>query len=93
MAALSWQGSDGTPRTFKLRDGTVLGRGADCDLVLEDSSASRRHAEIRKVGSTYVLRDLASKNGTSVNDAVVSTWTLKEGDVISIGNAKFVFRS
>lgn len=71
---------------------TTIGRGKDCDVVLDDGQASRRHAEVRKVGGSYVVTDLKSKNGTYVNGSPVSSWTLREGDLISIGNAQMVFR-
>jgi pSer/pThr/pTyr-binding forkhead associated (FHA) protein len=46
------------------RDTTVVGRGAGCDLLLHDDEASRRHAELRRVGDGWQLIDLGSTNGT-----------------------------
>lgn len=46
---------------------TVLGRGSDCDVVLDDPGASRRHAEIKVDGARILLRDLGSTNGTVVD--------------------------
>lgn len=82
----------GGSRYVSLHDVTSLGRGKDCDVVLDDGQASRRHAEVRKVGGSYVVTDLKSKNGTYVNGSPVSSWTLREGDLISIGNAQMVFK-
>lgn len=93
MALLCWVGSNGKARTLKLGELTLLGRGKECEMVLEDRQASREHAEIRKVGGAFVLKDLESKNGTFVNGTPVSSWTLKDGDVIRIGRAEFRFRS
>jgi hypothetical protein len=44
----------------------VLGRSAQCDVVLEESNASRRHVEIYVRNGQIVVRDLGSKNGTKL---------------------------
>src|SRR5437667_461454 len=46
-----------------------IGRLSDCDIVVSDPGASRRHAEIRAEDGRYVLADLGSTNGTKVNEA------------------------
>lgn len=46
---------------------TVIGRGADCDVVLDDPGASRRHAEIKVEAGRILIRDLGSTNGTTVD--------------------------
>ncbi len=67
-----------------------LGRGDDCDIHIDDSSASRRHAEIRPgLSSNYVI-DLQSTNGTFVNDKKISVHKLEDGDYVRIGN--WIFR-
>ena len=45
----------------------VLGRHADCDLVLQDDQASRRHAQVEPGPDGFVLVDLGSTNGTLLN--------------------------
>ncbi|MBV8762706.1 MAG: FHA domain-containing protein [Deltaproteobacteria bacterium] len=47
-------------------DKIVLGRDALCDLALRAGGVSRQHAEIDRVGDHYELRDLDSRNGTSL---------------------------
>jgi hypothetical protein len=47
--------------------GVVMGRSRDCDLVLEDPNVSRKHAEVRPSGGSWVVRDLGSTNGIRVN--------------------------
>jgi len=64
----------------------VIGRSSSCDLVLRDSEASRRHAEMRRDDQGLRVRDLGSTNGTRVNGIVIADWTtLVTGDVVSIG--------
>ena len=69
-----------------LGDRTVgIGRLVDCEIVLDDPNASRRHAEIRSDGDGYVVVDLGSTNGTLVNGQSVEHRRLTDGDVITIG--------
>lgn len=93
MPYLRYTTPTGGTQWVSLHGLTVIGRSQECDLVLEDTNASRRHAEVRKVQADYVIKDLKSKNGTFVNGSQISTWTLKEGDLISIGNAQMVYRN
>ena len=65
----------------------VLGRGKDCGLILNDSSASRRHASIRWTDEGLYLQDLNSTNGVTVNNARVSKVRLKNKDKICIGDS------
>jgi hypothetical protein len=65
----------------------VVGRGEDCDLLINHPSVSRRHAELQSVDGGWRLVDLDSKNGTFVNGARIgreqlsgSAW-LRFGDV------------
>jgi hypothetical protein len=62
----------------------VIGR-TNCDLALDDSHISRRHAEIRLVDSKLVIEDLASRNGTRVNGEKITVMELEPNDLISIG--------
>lgn len=77
-----------TGRTIVLRRRQVLlGRSADCDIVLYDSGASRLHARITETDEGLVLSDLGSTNGTFVNGQPVVTHLLKEGDRVQVGSA------
>jgi Protein of unknown function (DUF3662)/FHA domain len=72
--------------------GAVLGRSRDCDIVLNDSNVSRRHAEIRAEGDAWTVRDLGSTNGVRVNGrSVPGAQPLAPGDVIALGAAEVVF--
>ena len=69
-----------------------LGRDSHCEVHLEDSEASRTHAEIDFVEGEYVLRDLGSSNGTFVNGKRVTEHTLRIGDRVQIGKRLMLFR-
>ena len=69
----------------------VLGRGTDCGILLNDSNVSRHHAELKLLGSTWIISDLQSVNGTFVNGSPVSSLELKHMDIIQIGGAMLVF--
>jgi len=62
-----FQPGQDTGQAFQLeRDLITIGRSQDCDLVLPDTHASRRHAELRRFGNQWLLTDLGSNNGTFV---------------------------
>ncbi|MES1176988.1 MAG: ATP-binding protein [Myxococcales bacterium] len=73
-------------RKFKIGDYSVIGRGGDAAVTLEDPEVSRSHARISKsdVGA-YLLEDLGSKNGTQVNGLPITRHLLSFGDKIQIG--------
>jgi pSer/pThr/pTyr-binding forkhead associated (FHA) protein len=69
----------------------VIGRTAECDLVLDRSRVSKRQARITFDGDQYLLEDLGSKNGTYVNGNRVQSANLEEGDLISISGTDLIF--
>jgi DNA-binding NtrC family response regulator len=76
------------PAAFPLARGTtVIGRDAQADIVLPVTAVSRRHAEIRKEGGAFLIRDLGSRNGTLVNGHPVTEDELEPLDEIRIGDA------
>jgi hypothetical protein len=67
------------------REVMIVGRGADCDIVLPERPVSRHHARIERRGQGYLLIDLGSKNGTHVNgQEVKQPHLLQDGDEIQI---------
>src|SRR5262245_60775201 len=74
---------------IELREGFAIGRDAECDLVLADAQASRRHARI--AGGAVV--DLGSTHGTYVGgERITGSRQLADGDAIQIGNAVLIYR-
>ena len=69
----------------------VIGRGDKADIKLNDTKASREHAEVTKVGSHWVATDLGSQNGIMVNESKVTQSQLKEGDKLIVGQTVFKF--
>ncbi|MBI4582607.1 MAG: FHA domain-containing protein [Planctomycetes bacterium] len=69
----------------------TLGRGEKIGLQVPDQGASRRHAEIFRIGELHFIRDLASRNGTFVNDRKITEVVLREGDQIRVGDTFMVF--
>jgi hypothetical protein len=72
--------------------GAAIGRSRDCDIVLEDSSVSRRHAELRSRGPTWTIEDLGSTNGVRVNGVPIhGAHYLHSGDRIEMGSTEMLF--
>jgi predicted component of type VI protein secretion system len=63
----------------------LVGRDAQCDLVIADRQVSRRHAVVSQEEDQYILKDLGSKNGTFVNGQELSeAHVLQDGDEVQI---------
>jgi hypothetical protein len=72
----------------------TIGRLADCTVALNDANVSRRHAEIRTNGSTFVVVDLGSTNGTKVNGTrITGEQQLADADIISFGGTHIRFEA
>jgi pSer/pThr/pTyr-binding forkhead associated (FHA) protein len=70
---------------------TTAGRHPRSDIFLDDITVSRRHVEVSRSPSGYVLRDVGSLNGTYVNRERIDEATLSDGDEVQIGKFKLVF--
>ena len=74
----------------------TIGRDADCDIQVDETSVSGKHARIEIKANEYLdghedifLEDLGSTNGTTVNDEKIERCQLKPNDVIEIGWNRF----
>lgn len=77
--------------TYVLGPGsTVVGRGADSDIFLEDVTVSRHHARFTVSDSGLRVEDLGSTNGTYVNGRWADDAVLESGDELIIGKFHLV---
>ncbi|MDR1382356.1 MAG: FHA domain-containing protein [Planctomycetaceae bacterium] len=74
-----------------LKQVVTIGRDASNVLRLNDSEASRRHAEIRRRDNADILVDLGSSNGVYVNGKRINEHSLENGDQIQIGKTLFLY--
>ena len=87
------QGANGEGEIKELdRERMVIGRNADCFVVLNVPAVSREHAIVRKIQSKFYIEDNKSRNGTRVNGKAISTRTqLRDSDKINICDHILVF--
>lgn len=71
----------------------TIGRMSSNDVVLSDHNVSRKHAELRNEGGRWLVIDLGSTNGTSVNGKLAREHPLESGDRITFGSTELEFRS
>jgi hypothetical protein len=92
---LSWLIQRSGPRAgreYRLGELTNVGRDASqSDIVIDDSTVSRQHARVRLEEGRFVLYDLASSNGTFVNDQQIQKQPLLDGDRVRFGSVDFNF--
>ena len=87
-AVLSVRGGPGEGNTIMLGEGvTVIGRGEDAEITVDEPGVSRQHASIRGDANGFWVVDLGSRNGTFVNDIPVGTapHRLRNWDRIELG--------
>lgn len=70
----------------------VIGRGEECDIIIDHRSVSQKHAKVvREAGGEYKIVDLKSKNGVKVGGEEYRAVHLKRGDIVELGHVKFRF--
>ncbi len=71
----------------------VIGRSPSCNLIINDTKTSRKHAVIKQLNVGYTIEDLGSSNGTLVNGQNISgVVSLKIDDKVVIGKQHFVLK-
>lgn len=80
--------TNGDPPVPITKDVTVVGRREFCDVVLADSSLSKRHAVLVRTDGLLIVRDLVSTNGTKVNGQRVMWGALMPNDRLTLGRYK-----
>ena len=85
------QGAKAGARIALDSDVVTIGRHPDSDVFLDDITVSRRHAEVRREGARYWVRDVGSLNGTYVNRRLTDDSELTDGDEVQVGKFKLVF--
>jgi FHA domain-containing protein len=76
VLALDWSGA---------RDDLLIGRAPSCDIALSDQTVSRRHARLLFRDGAWIVNDLGSKNGVTVNGTTVGRCQLCPGDRLGLG--------
>jgi hypothetical protein len=76
VLALDWSGAG---------DDLVIGRGSACDVALRDRTVSRRHARLVFRDGRWIIQDLGSKNGITLNGARIGRCQLRPGDRLALG--------
>ena len=98
MALLNLLVDDVVVKSFPLdKEGVTIGRSPDCDIQIEESSVSSKHARIEMLPNPIVsvltdiyIEDLGSMNGTCVNDEKVSRKLIQNKDCIRIAFTEFM---
>jgi len=71
------------------KEGILIGRDPECDVVLDQPMISKRHARIRLQGENHVVEDLGSTNGTFLNgERITKPVVFKASDRLSLGSVE-----
>jgi pSer/pThr/pTyr-binding forkhead associated (FHA) protein len=91
MWTLQSSETEQTAFTFRLRPGAIktIGRATRADFIVKAPLVSRLHCRVEADEDTLLVVDLASTNGTFVNDARVEHAKVKSGDRLRVGRVIF----
>jgi len=85
------RGSEAGSKFLLGKDITTCGRHPSSDIFLDDITVSRRHAEILREDTRFLVKDTGSLNGSYVNRERVDVAELVSGDELQIGKFKLMF--
>ena len=88
---LQYTSADGKRHELLLsgRSSLTFGRSPEATVTIPETRISRIHAEIRAWDQDFVIKDMHSRNGITVNGTRADVAVLKPGDVIRIGSHEF----
>jgi pSer/pThr/pTyr-binding forkhead associated (FHA) protein len=96
MAFVEFTGDSGRQGRYRFEQRCNIGRTPENDITIHETKVSRRHALIRLKDTYYVIEDIGSKNGVSVNDKKLESFVpqpLYDGDSIVISDTTMIFYS
>ncbi len=73
------------------KDEFVIGRKSENDISIDNPTVSGKHCIIVRTGNRYMVRDMGSTNGTSVNSREITESGLKPKDILRVGSIEFLF--
>lgn len=89
VARLEQVGGDEDGRIVVLRAEQSIGRGRNCDIIVQRDTVSRAHAQVVAQNGRFFVVDLGSSGGTFVNGRVTPSHALQSGDEIRLGDVVF----
>lgn len=83
---------DRTWEVYFTKDQLTIGRDEDSDITIQDDYVSRQHASVEREGDQFVIREVQSRNGVWLGRQRIDRHTLRDGDVLTVGRAKVIFK-
>lgn len=68
-----------------------VGRAPDNDICIDHGELSRRHAVFSRLNNAFVVRNMSTSNGTTVNGQVIETHALQSKDVVRMAEVELHF--
>jgi hypothetical protein len=78
------------PFTAGKAEKKVIGRGPECDVVVESGDVSRKHCELTFSGKALSVKDLNSSNGTFINGKLIAESSAASHDILRLGSIPFI---
>ncbi|MCH1508555.1 MAG: FHA domain-containing protein [Akkermansiaceae bacterium] len=83
-------GKNSQPYRFTLdRKKVSIGRGTDCDIVIDCPSVSSLHCTMERVDGGYILRDRKSTNGITLDEEAMAIIDLRNNNDVKVGDVEF----